>query len=214
MEIVFRPLPGWPLKPRTSRSKADFAPDFNKILHLLERELRHMQAKGVIIQTGHKESEISITLSRPLANTAPAFPGVIVLADTKWGSLSWPCDKFHRWQDNLRNIALYMERQRLMSEQGVGEGGEAYRGHKMLPGPVTAPADAPTLTIEAAARFVASVTELHRPEQIIQDKRAWTNAYRAAAAELHPDSRGHSRERWNKLQDAKQLLDNLHQGRK
>ena len=48
---------------------------------------------------------------------------------------------------------------------------------------------------------------------IIKDRATWERAYRDAAARFHPDKGGTAAD-WAKLQDAKTLLDGLHQGRK
>lgn len=213
MEIVFRPLPGWPKAFTNPRQKGDFAPTFEKSLALLKRELSKLEAKGVVVQTAHREQDFSVTIGRPLAGTQPQHPGIIVIADTKHGTLNWTCDLYRSWIHNMRNIALYMERQRLLAGQGIGEGTEAYRGHKMLPGPITS--NVAGMTVEDAARFVAGLTAGEfAPEAIVNGKGTWTAAYRAAVKKCHADKTDERSETWLKLQDAKVLLDGLHQGRK
>src|SRR5690606_24676973 len=57
-----------------------------------------------------------------------AHPGVILSFDSKVGHLSYPCDTFTSWQDNLRAVALALEALRKLDRYGVTKRGEQYRG--------------------------------------------------------------------------------------
>jgi hypothetical protein len=53
---------------------------------------------------------------------------VILTLDSKHGPLSYPCDTFTTWQDNVRAIALALEALRKVDRYGVTKRGEQYRG--------------------------------------------------------------------------------------
>lgn len=220
MEIITRPLDRWPrdFTPDETyvggRKSRPFKTTFDKTLRILKHELRALDATTVVIQVAlQSERDISVVTGLPRADAKFHHPGVIIAADTRHGALKWVCDACVKWTDNVHAIALTLERLRLADLYGVTSKGEQYTGWKMLPGPITAAAG-PTMSIEAAARFVAGLTAgMYTPEQIIKHRAMWTAAYRLAAETAHPDKGGYA-EMWKQLQDAKTLLDGLHQGRR
>ena len=92
-------------------------------------------------------------------------------------TLSFPCDTFTDWQDNLRAIAKSLEALRMVDRYGVTSNSEQYRGFTAIG------AGDPRAS---ALAFLVKVTGW--PEsQIVNDPQG---AYRLAAAELHPDKGG------------------------
>lgn len=138
----------------------------------------------------------------------------MIAADTKYGSLKWTCDQFRDYWDNLHAIALTLERLRLADLYGVTKRGEQYSGWKMLPGPITATQSGAmrVMTMEDAARFVSQCTAgAFSAAQLLKDKSAWQQAYRIAVKDIHPDMAGQQSDGgWDKLQEAAQLLNSLH----
>jgi hypothetical protein len=128
----------------------------------------------------------------------PNHPGVIVSFDryVSWDAeakkniyepLSFPCDQFTKWQDNLRAIALALEALRKVDRYGVTRIGEQYKGWKQLP-----PASERPDPI-VAAQFIA----LHAPfvtvAQLLDRERCkpvLDAAYKHCAKKLHPDAGG------------------------
>jgi hypothetical protein len=220
MDIITRPLDRWPREftPDETyiggRKARPFKTSFDRTVRILKHELRELEATTVVLQVAVvTERDISVTTGLPRADARLQHPGVIVAADTKHGALKWACDACVKWTDNVHAIALTLERLRLADLYGVTSKGEQYTGWKMLPGPITATAK--TMSIEEASRFVSGLTAgAFAPEQIIKHRTVWTSAYRDAADRAHPDRESGSAEVWGKLQDAKTLLDSLHQGRK
>jgi hypothetical protein len=91
--------------------------------------------------------------------------------------MSFPCDTFDDWQDNLRAIAKSLEALRMVDRYGVTRNNEQYRGFTALG------AGDPRAS---ALAFIAKVTGW--PEsQILADP---NGAYRLAASALHPDKGG------------------------
>lgn len=216
LEILCRPLERWPRDLRTVRKTAPFRTPFDKTQRMLASELRHLEATTAIVQIAVTERQISVTTGWPNADTKPAHPGVIVAADTKFGALKWLCDACRDWTANVHAIVLTLERLRLADLYGVTGKGEQYAGWKMLPGPITASAGsaaAPQMNIEQAAAFVANAAGLEvTASQVLRSKPAWERVYRVAAKLLHSDAGG-GIDDWRRLQDAKQLLDGLHNKR-
>lgn len=156
----------------------------------------------------------------PVADAPPPdFPGVVVEITVPGGKLIYACDKFNRWQDNLRAIALTLQRLRLASIYGVLDQGEQYIGSRALP-PPGASLLTPVMSVEAAAAFIAKVNaagETPDPnvaEVIVRSPDNYRGAYRAAAAKLHPDNNDQRvGQDWHTLLAAKSVLD-AHHGRK
>lgn len=94
----------------------------------LERELRHLRAKGAELLVAIDPSQFRLD-GRPYANAKAEHPGVILSFEIpKIGAVSYPCDKYTRWEDNLRAIAAALESLRLVERHGVTRHGEQYRG--------------------------------------------------------------------------------------
>jgi hypothetical protein len=195
MEYKFVPIAEWPGS-RTSpvkRRRAQFSTTYPKTLQLLDRELEHLGARSVVIQLALDESEIRLD-GKPRAGANPRHPGVVLSFTAKEGPLSFPCDTFTDWRDNLRAISLTLEKLRAIDRYGVTKRGEQYRGWRALP---------PATTVDSrqeAAEFLARHST-RIASQILANENARETAYREAAGRLHPD-RGGSHELFVELQRA------------
>jgi hypothetical protein len=109
----------------------------------------------------------------------------------KHGSLSYPCDKFSHWQDNLRAIALSMEALRKVDRYGVTRGGEQYRGFAALP-----PAQ-PIDHLAVIARVIGTTVDTVRLDV--------GSAIREALKRSHPDHGG-SEEKLKEVLAAREAL--------
>jgi hypothetical protein len=99
---------------------------------LLARELRQLGAKNIVVQAAVTDADIRLD-GKLRANAYPEHPGVILTFDSKFGPLSYPCDRFTTYQDNLRAIALALEALRKVDRYGVTKRGEQYTGWKAIP---------------------------------------------------------------------------------
>lgn len=198
---------------RPAHCGSAFKMSFDRSVRLLKKELRSLEASVVVIATAHAERDISGVTGFPRADRGPAHPGVMVAADTKYGSLKWFTDHFRTWTANLHAIALTLERLRLADLYGVTKRGEQYSGWKMLPGPITAGNAAKTMNMEEAACFVAEQCRITffdtSAHAVLTSKKAWQDAYKWAAKKLHPDANKDS-PMWGTLQEAATLLNSLH----
>jgi hypothetical protein len=121
--------------------------------------------------------------------------------DAENNPLSFPCDRYHDHEDNIRAIALSLEALRAVDRYGVTKRAEQYAGFKAIEAPKR-------WTVEDAAEFVGVKTGV-AVGQIVLAPEVYRAAYRKAALKLHPDVGGNPYE-WRLLCDAKELLDEHH----
>ncbi|MFT4281210.1 hypothetical protein [Microbacterium sp.] len=147
--LTVAPIREWPGEFTRTRTRSLFKAGLSDTLQLLDRELWHLTETRA--QRDSLEMLIAIPAGadawrldgRPRASAVPEHPGVIVSLDSKFGHLSYPCDTFTTWQDNLRAVALALEALRKVDRYGVTKRGEQYRGFLALEA-TAAPAGFPT----------------------------------------------------------------------
>lgn len=210
LNAQFRPIDRWPGKMRLSyqRRRAPFRAKYAATLDLLEAELEKLKAKDIIIQAGFELRDIRND-GWPRSSARPSHPGIIVSFAGKTGPMSFPCDTFDAWEDNIRAIALSLQALRVVDRYGVTQNNEQYKGWARLPPPATSSNSGFPNVVEAAAEFLAQHSGFEAPH-IRADRDRFRNAYRVAAARLHPDKPGGSNELFVRLQQAKSVLDKHH----
>lgn len=178
----FVPVEVWPGKqtPSHAQKASPFQATYAKTLDLLETELSHLRAKDILIQAYFDRRDIRND-GWPRSSTRPKQNGVIVTFERNKQTMSFPCDTFKGWEDNLRAIALALEALRKIDRYGVTRNNEQYRGFAQLP-----PASDVSVARAGALAFFGKVTGWSE-SQITADI---DGAYRAAAAILHPDKGG------------------------
>lgn len=206
IDARFRPLqtqPGTPFRQRRD-GRSVFRASFTRTLDLLEKELKHLTASGIVIEAYFRLEQIRND-GWPYGKAIPSAPGVILRFDSRHGPLAISCDRFIDWQHNLRAIAMHLEHLRMATIYGVGQSGEHYKGWKQLPAPSVTPA----VDLALAANRVAQIDI--SPEEVLADAAKYSKAYRLAAMRAHPDQRPDgSRDLWDELQVAKCVLDAHH----
>jgi hypothetical protein len=201
IDARFRPLPKWNRKPDLRSRQAQFKTPYNRTLDLLESELRHLKAKNIVIEAGYGLDQIRND-GWPRGGTSPSHPGAILYFDSADGALCFPCGTYSRIEHNIHAIALTLENLRAVDRYGVTLGHEQYRGFAALPAPPK------QMTVEDAARFIAS-NSAFSDGVIIENANDYRLAYRQAAARLHPDVTG-SNDAFYTLGRAKERLDQHH----
>ena len=138
------PIGEWPgaLTPDRERRVSQFSATLSSTLRILDREIF-----GLVDTKAQQESaELLIAIpasqfrqdGRPYARAVSEHPGVILSLDSRHGHLSYPCDTFTTWQDNLRAVALALEALRKVDRYGVTKRGEQYRGFLAIEATATA----------------------------------------------------------------------------
>lgn len=209
IEVTGRPIVRWPGTFTSDRRSAPFKAGWSSTIDILDRELFCLQAKNAVLQLAMRESDFRRD-GAPKASARADHPGVILSLDSHYGPLSYPCDRFLTWQDNLRAIALALEALRKVDRYGVTKHGEQYTGWKQLDGrPTPQP-----MTVGQAAAFLAEATgdpEANGGDMLWEPGRAHgpsvDRAYRIAVKRLHPDTPGGSTEEFQRLQEARRVLD-------
>lgn len=135
IDARFRPLPIWPHKttPRHARrSRHTFKASWQNTLNLLDRELRHLGARNIVVGCGLEERDIRQDGWPRAGAREPSHPGVEVSFDTRHGRLVYATDVCERWEHNVRAIALGLEALRAVDRHGITRRGEQYAGFKAL----------------------------------------------------------------------------------
>lgn len=140
------PLREWPgtLTPGNKRQRSNFSAPYSATLALLKRELVALHSRDiellVAIPVGAFRRD-----GKPYANARAEHPGIVISFDSKHGHLSYPCDTFTTWPDNIRAVALALEALRKVDRYGVTAHGEQYRGFAAISATVVEPfTDAPS----------------------------------------------------------------------
>lgn len=210
-DVAVRRLESWPgtlLKPGERRSSL-FRSKWTDTTQLMDRELWYLSARAVVLQMAVQQSQIRKDETGLLAHVQPEHPGVVLSFNTSRGALSYPCDTFLSWRDNVRAIAKTLENLRAVDRYGVSKHGEQYTGWSQLPPgrPMPKP-----MTREEAAAFVTRWADPHGRipgmERTLVAGQMIEASYRSAAKNVHPDAGG-STEDFQRLQEAKRVLDGV-----
>ena len=223
LQCKFRPIAAWPRPLSKTRRNGQFTAGYTDTLTKLETEIGNLRGKNVVVQTAMRPDDIRQD-GWPRANARrPVHPGVIVSFDSVHGPLQFCCDAFYDWEDNLRGIALTLERLRLADLYGVTRHGEQYKGWAALPAPAAESSSTSGNTAtppegeagrtyyspaERDAMLVADLSGLPW-RNILLDAKTFQAAYRQAAVKVHPDNGG-SHERMAALNGAADRLKARH----
>lgn len=183
------PIREWPGELTRNRKYSQFSAGLTSTLDLLDREIWHLTDT----RTQRESAEMLIAIpqgdlwrldGKPRAHAVAEHPGVIFSLDSKHGHLSYPCDTFTTWQDNLRAIAKALEALRMVDRYGVTKRGEQYRGFLAIEA-TAAPAG--FATAEAALSWLIDFTGLVNLDGSPLRPRV---ALREAQRKAHPDQGG------------------------
>jgi hypothetical protein len=176
------PIGEWPGALTAKRRPSNFASPMKSTLDTLSRELYQLNAKNVRLQVAIDASQFRLD-GYPRATAKAVHPGIILTMDTNVGALSYPCDTFTTWEDNLRAIALALEALRKVDRYGVTKRGEQYRGFLAIEGATAMPAG--FATRKEALAFLSGLI----PGTNTLGMR-YSAIIRAAKRAAHPDTGG------------------------
>ncbi|MEN1976877.1 hypothetical protein [Cellulomonas olei] len=203
-------------RPRTptarGRSRWTFKASWSDTLDLLERELRHLDARDVALEADFREPDLRLD-GMPRSNARqPVDPGVRIAFDSRHGALVYAADTCEFWQHNVRSIALGLEALRAVDRYGISRRAEQYRGYRQIGGASAIVPDAP-LDREAAALVLAGAAYPDPdPESVARDAREVLTGRldldavgRRARRHTHPDTGG-STEAFQRVEAALRVL--------
>lgn len=208
LDAKFRPLEVRPDAPRGGHKRSPFSGSFTDTLDRLERELDHLKAAEIVVQ-------IDTTLDQirndgwPRSTARVNGNAVVLSFRSRHGALSYTCNTYQGWEQNLRAIAMTLERLRAVERYGAVKGGEQYKGWAQLPpgqngrGPIQA---GEWRSVEDAARFILRTEGcIHDADGIAAVIADPQGSYREAARKAHPDVGG-STELMAKLNRARDFI--------
>lgn len=208
-----RPLAGWN-GPRTPaherRSRGTFKASWSDTLALLERELRHLDARDVVLEADFREQDLRLD-GLPRANARqPEDPAVKISFDSKHGPLVYAADSCAYWQHNVRSIALGLEALRAVDRYGITRRAEQYTGWRQIGSGPSIVTEAPMGRESAAVALVSmafrdGAPAAPRVEQLLTDRLDLDLTARRALRHAHPDTGG-SAEVFDEVQRAIAVL--------
>jgi hypothetical protein len=214
LNIQIRPIQKWPGKENSDPKWSPFRKSYRDTLKDLEYELEKANAvDGSLVLEMYVDPREIRKDGQLRADARVQRHGVIFRFSRFTGrrfkrtdgsirhetqDVSYPCDAFTHWQDNLRAIVLSMESLRRVERYGV------FKYDEIISRLALPTADGKVSTRESAAAFMASYSGVAMKEILFSDT-ARSTAYRKAAQKLHPDAGGNPEE-FVKLQEANKVL--------
>jgi hypothetical protein len=183
-----------------------FKGSWSSTLDLLEREIRALRGRDVIIEVDVTDGSQIRNDGRLRADARVRTSAVRVVFESKHGPLQYATDVFPYWQDNVRAIALGLEALRRVDRYGIAKRGEQYTGWKQLGSGATAIGAAKMAPDEA-------VTVLLAAADVDEVGRLWENPkdnldelYRLARIKSHPDRLEQDHTAWHQVEAAGRVL--------
>jgi len=202
IDARFVSIDSWPGEKTRSRKRSPFNIKYQRILDDLEREMRHLGARDIVIQAFVRSDDIRND-GWPRSSARFFEPGIILsFTGRNREALSFPCDTYLHWDSNLRAISLTLTALRAIDRYGVTKRAEQYQGWKRL----SAPTHEQKHDAIWALGHLAALADT-TADAIRGDASAIDLAYRAAARKTHPDHGGNT-DAFQLLQEAVRLLRN------
>lgn len=181
----------WPLGwercyPNTQSSRFSYTLTVHHATEGLLHELEMLGAKEVIISSNMRYRNDGLPYSN---QKAPQDPGVAVYFKLKNKETVLACDKWNRYQDNIRAITKHIEALRGQDRWGVGNLDMAFTGYQALPAKG-----------ETSGKHWKEVLGLE-PEQDYTFTEV-QKAYKSLVKKAHPDLPTGSQESFRELQTA------------
>jgi hypothetical protein len=202
LPYVVRPLEPW-VGPRTQYpERSRFASHWTTTLYDMSSEIAKLGATSWVLQIDIRERDLRVD-GGIKANASPASPAVrVTFTSAEAGPLTFACDTYDKWQDNVRAVAMTLRALRAVQRYGAARSNEQYRGWQAIS---NRPA---TMTREQAAEFLSHWSQLTQfpPHVILSSATAVRNAYYGAAKRAHPDVTGDDGDTMARLNAARDLL--------
>lgn len=215
MTVVWQvePLGVWDREPTGDRrSSGVFRTSWQATLDLLRREVELLDPVGAVVLRVDAAADDIRRDGLLRARARVDFPGVAVaFTSASRGPLSFASDMYEQryyndlpgWQANVRGIALSLGALRAVDRHGATSCGEQYVGWRQIEAP--APRSESFTSVDAAARWIRSAAE-YDAGQLAQTLPVH-ELYRLLARRMHPDLNGGQSGEWNRLDEARRLLE-------
>lgn len=205
VRFTVRPLDGWPRPETKYRKRSPFDSSWSSTVDTLAREVKNLGATDAVLQADIADRDMRRD-GWIRAGARPTTPRVALTVMSNRGPLTFRCDRWDGWQDNVRAIALGLEALRKVERYGITDTHEQYRGFGALPaasgGPTSIDA-AKTLLIDASGSGANLAALRDDPDG---ESHALKLLYRRAVKRTHPDVEGGSAEAFERVQAAASLL--------
>ncbi len=219
LKIPIRSITQWPGKQTAEPKNSPFRAEYSQTLDLLDDELTKATAvdNSWIMELWLRPDDIRLD-GQLRAGVRVEKPGIIFRFSRFNGKvkqrpdgskyhekqdISYPCDAFTSWKDNLRAVALSMQSLRRVERYGV------FKYDEIISRLALPSADGKVSTRESAAAFIATHSGVDMKEILFSDT-ARAAAFRKAAQRLHPDRGGDINE-FMKLSEANKALTTISQ---
>lgn len=189
--VRYQEVRQWPGEktPTWRRARAPFKAHATRLWDLLDRELFMISAKEVTLSGFFRPRDFKRD-GGIYADARPTEPGIVLEFTRGKDRLTFACDKFLVWLDNVDAIARALEALRMVDRYGVTSGRQ-YEGFKALPAAQRTESDpAAVLSTWAGVPF---------------DSTSLQDLVRRAKARAHPDAGG-SHAAFIAVQEAAQRL--------
>ena len=213
LNIQIKSIRNWPGKETSNPKRSQFKSTYRTTISQLEDEIKRMPGadpSSLAIEMWVDPRDIRLD-GQLRANARPQKQGIILSfnrhfrlsrpghpPESKVQTLSYPCDAFNDWQDNLRAITLSLAALRQVERYGVFKYDDIVN-RLALPS-----AEDSVSTRQSAAEFLERHSGIPAKEILFSDA-ARSSAFRKAAMTTHPD-RGGNPETFQKIADANRLL--------
>lgn len=190
-----RPIDVWPGTRTKEPRSSDFSASWGDTRSKLDYELRKLDARNVVLMIDVAPGDLRND-GELRARARPRSAAVILAFDSRYGPQKYACDRFTKWEHNVRAIALGLHDLRRIERYGIAQRGEQYVGWSALP-PATVMGE--PLSKSAAAVILADLArdggwvgdggdiEVDPGEFDVDAVRF---AYKHAAQRHHPDHGG------------------------
>jgi hypothetical protein len=199
-----RQWPGKQRPPGFTRKRSPFKIIWTNTEKMLAKEIEHLGGKDVTIAVDIRNPGFFRADGMLRADARPMSPAVIISFTTREGvRLTFPCDTFAFWQDNVHAITLSLESLRRVDRYGVTQGDQQYVGFKAL-----AAGGPRKMTVEEAAEVVAEFCPF--PANLIASEPSVAiEGVKMARRKAHPDSGG-SEDAFKRVQEASEIVEGFH----
>lgn len=198
-------------EPHADGIRSPFDASWGSTIELLARELRHLDAKQIVIEIGGLGAGDLRNDGIPRAN-AKLGDAIRLSFSSRYGPLryetgrftkGWYGDALDGWQANLRAVALGLEALRKVDRYGITKRGEQYTGWKQLTS-TTTPEDAIVTPTQARAVLIEAAGLVDPDRQGVA--LALDMIVTRAVKRSHPDVPGGSDDQFRKVQRAREIL--------